>query len=152
MKIELIKRHGGVFEVADDMYLEDITKLKTGDMFTADIKLKVNPKLHRMMFAFFKFCFEYYCADHGFKKYSCQSAQFDEFREWMTIQAGHCEMVFDIRNNGKFKLRAKSISFEKFPDDTERQKLYSALVNAALATVFKDCKDEDVINQLYSFF
>lgn len=151
-KFQMVKLPGGVLSPANDDIAEDLKSLKNDGLYEVEIKKKINPLLHRKTFSFFTFCFNYWCAEHGLKKYSVASAQFEEFREFLTIKAGHCEMVFNIQNPEEFTLRAKSISYAKFDDDIERGKFFSALINAALEIVFPNCKDENIINQLYAFF
>jgi hypothetical protein len=52
--------------------------------------------------------------------------------------------------DGRVRVEAKSISYGKMSQD-EFEKLYSALINAAIRHVFKDA-DQTTIDQLYNFF
>ncbi|HDL1235457.1 TPA: hypothetical protein PWU68_002481, partial [Mannheimia haemolytica] len=57
-----------------------------------------------------------------------------------------------LSNPNEFKLVPKSISYKELEDDVKRRELYVAITNAAMATVFKGCNEENIINQLYSYF
>ncbi|MFZ7136781.1 DUF1367 family protein [Avibacterium avium] len=151
-KFQMIKLPGGVFSPADETEEEHLKKLKNNEMYEIEINTKINPVLHRKMFSFFKFCFDYWCADNGLQKFANEKTQFNEFRKDLLKRAGHCEMVFDLDNPTEFRLVAKSISYKDLNDDIKRRELYVAVTNAAMATVFKGCRDQNVINRLHSFF
>ncbi|THA11312.1 DUF1367 family protein [Rodentibacter pneumotropicus] len=151
-KFQMVKLPGGVFSPASEIDEERLKTLKNHEQYEIDVNLKINPALHRKMFSFFNFCFQYWCADNGFQRFANEKAQFEELRETLLIQAGHCEQVFSVANPGEFKLKPKSISYKELDDDIKRRELYVAITNAAMATIFKDCRDENVINQLYAFF
>ncbi|MGY6772122.1 DUF1367 family protein [Gallibacterium sp. ZY190522] len=151
-KFQMIKLPGGVFSPADEMEEDRLKQLKNNEMYEIEINTKINPVLHRKMFQFFKFCFDYWCSDNSLQKFANEKAQFDAFRQDLLIQAGHCEMVFDLKNPAEFRLVPKSVSYKELNDDIKRRELYVAITQAAISTVFKDCNDEKIINQLYAFF
>ncbi|HDZ6747540.1 TPA: DUF1367 family protein [Mannheimia haemolytica] len=151
-KYQMTKLPGGVLSPASEADEESLKALKNHELYDVEINLKINPVLHRKMFSFFKFCFEHWCAENGLQKFSNEKIQFDEFRKDLLVQAGHCEMVFSLSNPNEFKLVPKSISYKELEDDVKRRELYVAITNAAMATVFKGCNEENIINQLYSYF
>ena len=151
-KYQMIKLAGGVLSPADETEEESLKKLRNNELYEVEINIKVNPVLHRKMFSFFKFCFDYWCADNGLHKFMNEKSQFDAFRGDLLIQAGHCEMVFDLKNPSEFRLVPKSVSYRELNDDLKRRELFVSITNAAMATIFKDCRNEKVINQLYAFF
>lgn len=52
---------------------------------------------------------------------------------------------------GQVRIEAKSLSYANMEQD-EFEQAYKALINAAIKHVFNNTKDENTINQLYSFF
>ena len=151
-KFLMNKLPGGVLTPASELDEEELKALKNHEMYEVQIDLKIDPVLHRKTWQFFRFCFDYWTADNGLQQFANEKTQFDEFRKELLIQAGHCEMVFSLKNPSEFKLVPKSISYQALKDDVERRKLYVAITQAAISTIFKDCKDEQVINRLYAFF
>lgn len=151
-KFQMFKSLGGALTPASEVDEEGLKALKNNELYEIDINLKINPALHRKMWQFFNFCFQYWCADNGLQKHANEQMQRDEFRKDLLIQAGHCEMVFDLKDPAQFRVVAKSISYKELNDDIKRRELFVAITNAAMATVFKHCKDEKVLNQLYAFF
>lgn len=151
-KFQMIKLPGGFLSPADETEEEHLKNLKNNEMYEIEINTKINPVLHRKMFSFFKFCFDYWCADNSLQRFANEKTQFEAFRGDLLIQAGHCEMVFDLKNPAEFRLVPKSVSYKELNDDIKRRELYVAVTNAAMATVFKGCRDQNVINRLHSFF
>lgn len=148
-EFNLVKTRYG-FEFATDEDFECANnKFKVGDMIKADIPLKRNWVYHKKMFRFFEFCFSYWCTDIGKTEFMTNRAQKKEHRNNLTIIAGYYEEVYDIKGN--LRLRAKSLSYESMEQD-EFEECCNAMINAALRTTFKDVTDENIINQLYSYF
>lgn len=149
MQIEMVKNAGGVFVPAFDHDLPRLTKFKNGEMYTADIKLTRNPAFHRKMFAFFKFCFAHWAAENAGYEFTDEYTQKEEFRKNLTILAGFFDVVTTIK--GETKVRAKSLAYGNMePDEFER--CYNAMVNAAIKHLFGRTTDQNIINQLYSYF
>ncbi|MBE5254540.1 DUF1367 family protein [Mixta mediterraneensis] len=149
MQIEMIKSAGGVFVPAFDHDLPRLAKFKNGEQYTLEAKLTRNPAFHRKAFALFNFCFQHWAADRAGLEHADEATQFDRFRKDLTILAGFYEQT--VRLNGEIRTEAKSLAYANMePDEFER--CYSALVNAAIKHVFAGTKDQNIINQLYSFF
>lgn len=149
MQIEMIKKAGGVFAPAYEHDLPRLTKFKNGEMYTAEFKLTRNPAFHRKMFAFFNFCFQHWAAERAGLEHADETTQFNRFRKDLTILAGFYDMVTNIR--GEVRAEAKSLSYGSMEAD-EFERCYSAMINAAIKHVFGKTKDQNVLNQLYSFF
>jgi hypothetical protein len=149
MLIEMIKGPGGIFMPATDMEAGRLTRFKNGEQYTAEIKLTRNPAFHRKVFAFFNFCFQHWAADRAGLEHSDETTQFNRFRKDLTILAGHYDMVTNIR--GEVRAEAKSLAYASMEQD-EFERCYSSLINAALKHVFGGTKDQNIINQLYSYF
>lgn len=147
MKINLIKTANGKFWPASEEDEVKITKLKKGDVYAADIKVNHNYELHKKIFGFFGFCCNYYYGDNEAKK--CEY-QLGRIRRKLTIAAGYHKQVFG-RDGKTFEIVPLSLKYESMPDD-ERQVFYKRMTQAALDNVFNDGADDNVINQLLSWF
>ena len=147
MKINIIKTANGKFWPADEEAELKVKKLKVADVYTADIKVNNNYELHKKIFGFFAFCTNYYYGDNEASK--CEY-QLDRLRKKLTIAAGYHKQVFN-RNGVNFEIVALSLKYESLPDD-ERQVFYKKITQAALDNIFNDGADDNVINQLHSWF
>lgn len=147
MKINLIKTANGKFWPADEEAELKIAKLKKGDIYTAEIKVNHNYELHKKIFGFFKFCTNYYYGDMEASK--CEY-QFSRVRRKLTIAAGYYKQVFG-RDGVSFEVVPLSLKYESMPDN-ERQVFYKRITQAALDNIFNDGADDNVINQLLSWF
>lgn len=149
MEITMVKNAGGVFVPMFDHDLPRLTKFKNGESYTADFKLTRNPAFHRKMFAFFKFCFEHWAADRAGLEHADEATQFDRFRKDLTILAGFYEQT--VRLNGDIRTEAKSLAYGSMEAD-EFERCYSAMINAAIKHIFGGTRDQNTLNQLYSYF
>ncbi len=145
MKVNFVKCAGGTLVPASDLEVEKLVRFKTGEMYEVEIKLTRNAAFHRKVFAFFNFCFEYWKGDNEFQ---CEQKQSEVFRDHLTVLAGFYDSYSGI--DGRVRVEAKSISYGKMSQD-EFEKLYSALINAAIKHVFKGA-DQTTIDKLYNFF
>ncbi|MCK3654251.1 hypothetical protein A4G19_13115 [Pasteurellaceae bacterium Macca] len=149
MQIQMIKGANGVFAPAFEMDLPALQGFKTGEMYPVEIKRSRNPQFHRKVFAFFNFCFAHWSADKTEWKHFDERKQFDTFRKNLTVLAGFKAVSYTI--DGRMRVEAESLSYGNM-EQNEFERCYSALINAALKHVFGNTTDENVINQLYSFF
>ena len=145
MKIEFIKQPGGVLVPATDLEVEKLTKFRSGEQYTVEMKLSRNPAFHRKAFAFFNFCFAHWRGDNEFMD---EAAQFDVFRKNLTCLAGYYDELWNIK--GEVRIEAKSLSYGNMSQE-EFESCYNALINAAMKHIFKGC-DESMYNQLMGFF
>ena len=145
MKVNMIKQRGGLLIPADDLEEERLTKFKTGEIYSVDIKLGRSPAFHGKMFVFFNFCFQYWKSDRVFAN---EQTQKEEFRKDLTIQAGFYDEVWNLR--GELKVVAKSLAYHNMlPEEFEA--CYNANIQAAMNSIF-DSDDYDIYNRLMSFF
>lgn len=149
MKHLFIKQAGGVLVPASDEEAEKLLRYKTGEICEAEIKLWRNPQFHRKVFAFFGFCFEHWSGDQAGLENMDEASQFDRFRKDLTILAGYFEQT--VRLNGEFRTEAKSLAYGNMEQD-EFEKVYNALIKAALKHIFGKTTDQNTINRLYAFF
>ena len=147
MKINLIKTANGKFWPVDEEAELQIAKLKKGDVYSADIKTNNNYELHKKIFGFFAFCVNYYYGDMDASK--CPY-QLDRLRKKLTVEAGYFRQVF-LKGGLHFEIVALSLKYEKMTDE-DKQVFYKRVTQAALDNVFDECDDDNVINQLLTWF
>ena len=149
MEIQMIKQPGGLLLPASDGDAERLERFKSGAIYPIEIKQARNPAFHGKVFAFMQFCFEHWSADKTDARFKTSAAQFDTFRKNLTVLAGYKDVTFTI--DGRLRVEAKSLAFANM-EQAEFEECYSALINAALAHVFNNTKDQRILNQLMSFF
>ena len=125
MKIEMIKAHGGSFHPATDEEAERLKRFKTGEQYQVEIKLTRHPDFHRKVFAFFNFAFEHWCAERAGMEFMNREAQFNTFRNHLTVLAGYYDQSYGI--DGRIRIEAKSLSFANMDQETF-EACYSALI------------------------
>ena len=150
MTIPMIKNAGGVFCPADEMYLDKLKRFENGGIYEMEFKKTNNPKLHRKLFAFFKFCFEHYSSENSEVECADEAKQFNHFRKRLTILAGFFDEFINF-DTGEIHKEAQSLKWDEM-DDIERGDCLKAVVNAAIKHVFNNTTDENILNQLYEFF
>lgn len=115
-------------------------------IFVAEVKLSNrNPGFHGKVFKFLRFCFDHWASDREFMD---EAGQFDVFRKHLTVLAGFYNSYYSIK--GDVRIEARSLSYSKM-DNEEFKQCYTALINAAVRNIFKDC-DYDIEQKLMSFF
>lgn len=144
MKINVIKTANNKIWPADEEAEEKIKKIKTGEVYEVNITLNQNYRLHKKMFAFFKYCAQFYFGDQD-----VTTDQVEFTREKLIMSAGYVKQVF-YPDGIRFELKPMSLSYEKMSPE-ERGDCYKKIVNAALKRVFHSA-DESIYNQLMSFF
>lgn len=150
MKLSMVKNYGGTLSPADDDVADSLQKFKSGEMYEIDIKLSRNPAFHGKVFAFFGFVFDHWAADKVAQlEHMNNKGQKEVFRNWLTCKAGYYDSYFNP--DGGVRIEAKSLSFASMTQE-EFEACYSALINAAMATVFKGTNDERILTRLIGFF
>ena len=147
MIINLVKTANGKFWPADEEAEQQSKKLKSGDVYKANVTVNHNYELHKKIFGFFGFCCNYWYGDIDASK---DKLKLELTREELTIAAGYFEQKF-YPDGKSFKVVAKSIAYEKMPDD-ERQMFYKNVTQSALNNIFNNGADDNTINQLLSWF
>jgi hypothetical protein len=149
--IVLMKAAGGALVPVDQQAVDYITKLKLGAAVTATVRRQRNPAFHRKFFALLNLAFESWEPVDNTYKGQQVSKNFEQFRNDVTVLAGHYEMAVTLK--GETRLTAKSISFGSMSQE-EFESLYSATVDVILARILKNYTRDDldnVINQLLGF-
>lgn len=149
MQIDLVKHPGGVFSPANETDLERLQRFKNGETYVAEIKLTRNPDFHRKVMAFFGFCFAHWCANRAGLEHMDEHSQFDRFRKDLTILAGF--YVQTVRLNGEIRTEAESLAYASM-DQEKFERVFNALINAAIKHVFAGTTDPAILNRLQSFF
>lgn len=144
MKVSMYKNPGGLFSPSDEIDEEQLRALKNFRHYKVSITLDQNYELHKKIFAFFKYCTQFYYGDRNVTK-----EQIDLTRGKLTIGAGYVTQTF-LPDGIAFELTPKSISYAKMPPE-ERTVFYSNLIDSALKNVFHTA-DEDEYEKLMSFF
>jgi len=145
LKINFTKLHGGVLVPFDDMEADRMSKFRTNEVYDVEIKKTRNPQFHRKMFAFFKFCFNYWASD---KEFIDEQGQFEVFRNQLTCLAGFYNEYYKL--DGSVRIEAKSLSYANMEPE-EFEKCYKAVIQAALKHLFPaGCGVDE--NRLLDFF
>ena len=147
MKINVLKAAQNKLWPVDEVAEDYIKKLKNGEEYEVEIKLKQNARLHRKMFGFFAFCTKYYYGDMEAHK---DEYQREYVRKKLTVIAGYCKAMY-TRDGSTFELVPLSLKYDKMsPED--REILYKRLVDAALKRVFDKTTDQAVLSELINWF
>ncbi len=147
MKLNLIKTADGSFIACDEESQAKMAKFKAGVVHSHDVKVNQNIGLHRKLFGFFNFCTNYYYGD--------MEAHKDEYsvlyvRNKLTVIAGYFTQKHS-RDGTSFELIPLSLKYESMSPEV-RQEFYKRITDAALKRVFDKTTDQNVINQLNSWF
>ncbi len=150
MKVNFIKMPGGILSPASDIESERLNRLKNGIVYEVELKgcERRNRGFHGKAFAFMNHCFQYWSGNNTNVEFQCEKSQFDYFRKQLAIKAGFYDYVVDL--NGSTMIQARSLSYDSMTQE-EFEAVYSAMINAAIATIFQGASDEEC-QRLYSFF
>jgi hypothetical protein len=147
VKLNLIKTNDGSFVACDEESQAKMAKFKVGVVHSHDVKVNQNYRLHQKIFGFFSFCTNYYYGD--------MDAYKDEYsvlyvRNKLTVIAGYFKQKWS-RDGTSFELIPLSLKYESMEPEV-RQEFYKKITDAALRRVFDKTTDQNVINQLLSWF
>lgn len=144
MKANYLKVGGGTLVPADEQSFEASHSLKNNEYYEVTIKLNQNYRLHSKIFAFFKFCAQYYYGDSE----PCTD-QVELVRRNLLISAGYCKQVF--YNDGvSFEIIPLSLKYASMPPE-ERSKCYKKLVSTAIKTIWNSKIDQKTESELLRF-
>ena len=141
--IVLTKAAGGALVPIDQQAIDFLSKLKTGAGVTVEIKRHRNPAHHRKFFALLNLAYDAWEPTEATYKGEVVGKNFVQFRNDITVMAGHYERAINLR--GEVRLTAKSISFASMEQD-EFDALYSATVNVILAKILTNYTRDDIDN------
>ena len=127
MKLDFIKLPGGSLAPANDETSESMKRFKNNEQMQVDVTMPRNIGFHRKAFALANKAFAHWSADSTKDRYKTNKAQFESFREQLTILAGYFDEVYAI--DGSVRLIAKSWSFGNMTQE-QFEYFYSALWQA----------------------
>jgi hypothetical protein len=145
MKINITKHPGGTLTPASEMDSFRLQRFTNGAEYPIEMKQPRNPLFHKKVMAFFRHCFAYWRSDREFMN---EGAQFDGFRNNLTVLAGYREEVYKI--DGSIRVEAKSLSYGSM-EQLEFEEFYQALIQAAMHNIFIN-GDKETYDQLAGFF
>lgn len=124
-----------------------LVSMEPGELSRLECVIPRNARFHFKFFALLNVGFDAWEPGRKRKTYKGFPVQkdFEQFREDVTIAAGHFTQTFGL--NGKFKLKAKSISFASM-DDAEFERVYSSVANVLLAGVLFRYAGRDELDQV----
>lgn len=144
MKINLVNTSSG-FKCASDEDYENKRKLKIGEVYSVDIKLKRNYQFHKMYFALINCAWEH----QNEKRQNHFKNSIDKFRKSVELAAGHSETFWDIKNKREIE-QVKSISFEKM-DNSEFSELYDNVKNVLFEVFLNHISEQEFERELINF-
>lgn len=147
MKLWLTRTANNKLWPVDELAEGKIKKIPVGVELEYTVNTKQNGKLHRKIFGFFKFCTVHY---YGDIEAGNDDYQLEFVRKKLTVIAGYHKQVFQ-RNGVDFELVPLSLSYDKMSPE-ERGEFYKRIIDAALKRVFDRTTDQNIINQLVSWF
>jgi hypothetical protein len=134
--------------------MEQVAKLKTGQVIHAEWKKKRNYKFHQKWWSLVEFSFEHWepgeIEDPRLKG-QVPEKNLERFRKDLIILTGRFDASY--RLDGSVRIEAKSISFSSM-DGEEFEKLYSDTINVVLKHVLKNYDFEqldEVVSKLMGF-
>jgi hypothetical protein len=121
-----------------------LLNLAPGEIAEVAVVVPRNPRFHRKFFALLKIGFDAWepTLTHDGQPVA---KDFDQFREDVTIMAGHYMQTWTL--DGEMRLRAKSISFGRM-DETEFERVYSSVADVLLGKVLKGYKDRAELDRV----
>lgn len=127
MKLLVVSTPRGLVPLGDDDY-EEKKKLKLGQAYTVEVRVARNVDFHRKYFALIAYAWEYLN-----EKELATFKTKDNFRKYLEISAGHCEVIYHPRLQ-EFVEIPKSISFGSM-DNAEFSDLYQRVKDVVLSII-----------------
>lgn len=146
MKINMEKRQGAMLSAWDDIAIDELNKFKTGEVYEVEIKRPRNPQFHGKVFSFLQFVYHHFSDPN---EHLGPARSFDLFRKNLTILAGYYDEIYSY--DGSVRLEVKSLSYGSM-SQSDFEEFYKAVISAAMQHVFVGSTDENLYNQLLSYF
>lgn len=127
MKLIVVNTPRGLIPCGDDDY-DEKKKLKIGQAYTVEVRVARNVDFHRKYFALIAYAWEFLN-----EKELATFKTKDNFRKYLEISAGHCEVIFHPRLQ-EFVEIPKSISFGSM-DNAEFSDLYQRVKDVVLSII-----------------
>ena len=143
-----LEKMGSVLVPWDDATREWMETKRDGTYLVADVVAPRNYEFHKKFFALLNATFPLW-EPAPLPDGTEVTKDFDQYREDVTILAGHFRQVFSASGNA-FVIRAKSISFAAM-DEEQFKRFYDAALNAILMHVLVGWTIEEVDDLIGSF-
>lgn len=143
MKLMVVNTPRGLVPLGDDDY-EEKKKLRLGETYSVEIKVARNVEFHRKYFAMIAYAWEFLT--------EAEVATFktkDNFRKYLEISAGHCEVIFHPRLQ-EFVEIPRSISFSKM-DETAFSDLYGRVKDVVFSIIGGRVTEEEFERLMMDF-
>lgn len=143
MKLMVVNTPRGLVPLGDDDY-EEKKKLRLGETYSVEIKVARNIEFHRKYFAMIAYAWEFLT--------EAEVATFrtkDNFRKYLEISAGHCEVIFHPRLQ-EFVEIPKSISFGKM-DEIAFSDLYGRVKDVVFSIIGGRVTEEEFERLMMDF-
>lgn len=147
MKFYVVRKQGEtILRPAYQEDIEQLVKMRTGEVYRAEVKMPRNIKFHRKFFTLINLIMENMPEDHQLTTVDGQPLQIrnsDDLLWHIKMQVGHYERKVTL--GGKVVYEAKSISFGAM-DEAEFDKFYNAAVDAVCKYILPGISREDLID------
>ena len=127
MRLVVINTPRGLIPMGDDDY-DEKKKLKIGQTYSVEVKVMRNVDFHRKYFALIAYAWEFL----NEKELDTFKTK-DNFRKYLEISAGHCDVIFHPRLQ-EFVEIPRSISFGSM-DNTEFSELYRRIKDVIFSII-----------------
>lgn len=127
MRLLVVNTPRGLVPCGDDDY-DEKKKLRLGETYSVEVRVARNVDFHRKYFALIAYAWEYLN-----EKELATFKSKDNFRKYLEISAGHCEVIFHPRLQ-EFVEIPKSISFGSM-DNAEFSELYSKVKDVIFSII-----------------
>lgn len=127
MKLLVVNTPRGLVPCGDDDY-DQKKKLRLGETYSVEVRVARNVDFHRKYFALIAYAWEYLN-----EKELATFKSKDNFRKYLEISAGHCEVIYHPRLQ-EFVEIPKSISFGSM-DNAEFSELYGKVKDVIFSII-----------------
>lgn len=127
MRLLVVNTPRGLVPCGDDDY-DEKKKLRLGETYSVEVRVARNVDFHRKYFALIAYAWEYLN-----EKELATFKSKDNFRKYLEISAGHCEVIFHPRLQ-EFVEIPKSISFGSM-DNAEFSELYGKVKDVIFSII-----------------
>lgn len=127
MRLLVVNTPRGLVPCGDDDY-DEKKKLRLGETYSVEVRVARNVDFHRKYFALIAYAWEYLN-----EKELATFKSKGNFRKYLEISAGHCEVIFHPRLQ-EFVEIPKSISFGSM-DNAEFSELYSKVKDVIFSII-----------------
>lgn len=147
MDIYVRKTLDGSLRPVSDEDAEALRTIKLGEPIKVKVTKPRNYKFLQKTMVLFGIAYDHFCefgiseaVYRGRPVVPCK----ETFRKNLIVLAGHYDPVFDVR--GRVKLVPHSLSYAKCTEE-QAQKIYSDVINAVLANVYRGNLSEEELNK-----